>query len=160
MSNISARSPNTKSLNFWAMPPPCSFRSTGLSRSGWCSLKQWHAARPSSFKCGSVSEIVDEGVSGFIVESVNEATAAIARIPTLDRAKVRATFKRRFTVERMADDYLQLYRRLIDTQALSRRRAAANPMPAQREETEAGRHLDGSLAHTSQGFTRLETPAG
>ncbi len=113
-----------------------------------------------AFKCGSVSEIVDEGVSGFIVESVNEATAAIARIPTLDRAKVRATFKRRFTVERMADDYLQLYRRLIDTQALSRRRAAANPMPAQREETEAGRHLDGSLAHTSQGFTRLETPAG
>jgi glycosyltransferase involved in cell wall biosynthesis len=66
-----------------------------------------------AFKCGSVPDVVENGISGFVVESVDEAAAAIERIDVLDRAKVRAAFEERFTVERMASEYLKIYRRLI-----------------------------------------------
>ncbi|WP_091864458.1 glycosyltransferase family 4 protein [Methylobacterium brachiatum] len=62
---------------------------------------------------GSVPEIVEDGVTGFIVESEAQATAALRRIGTLDRAIVRKNFEARFTAERMARDYLALYRRLL-----------------------------------------------
>jgi glycosyltransferase involved in cell wall biosynthesis len=65
-----------------------------------------------AFRCGSVPEVIDEGASGFVVDSVDGAVAALARLDTLDRAGVRAAFDRRFTVERMAEDYLALYRAL------------------------------------------------
>jgi glycosyltransferase involved in cell wall biosynthesis len=65
-----------------------------------------------AFRCGSVPEVIEPGVSGFIVESLDEAVAAVARLPELDRAKVRAAFEARFSVERMARDYVDLYRRL------------------------------------------------
>jgi glycosyltransferase involved in cell wall biosynthesis len=65
-----------------------------------------------AFNRGSVPEIVDHGVTGLIVEDEAEAVAAIRRIPSLSRAVVRRTFERRFTAERMAEDYLALYRRL------------------------------------------------
>ena len=63
---------------------------------------------------GSVPEVMDDGVTGFIVDSVEEAIAACRRIDTLDRRRVRAQFEKRFTSHRMAEDYLALYRRLID----------------------------------------------
>ena len=69
---------------------------------------------------GAVPEVIDEGVSGFVCETEEEATRAIGRALTLDRAGVRAAFERRFTVERMADDYLALYRRLIGESADAR----------------------------------------
>ncbi|MCJ2059045.1 glycosyltransferase family 4 protein [Methylobacterium sp. J-048] len=62
---------------------------------------------------GSVPEIVEDGVTGFIVESEAQATAALRRIGTLDRAIIRKNFEARFTAERMARDYLALYRRLL-----------------------------------------------
>jgi glycosyltransferase involved in cell wall biosynthesis len=62
-----------------------------------------------AFRRGSVPEIVTDGVSGYIVDTVEEAVAAVRRITTLDRAKVRAEFERRFTVERMAREYLEIY---------------------------------------------------
>jgi glycosyltransferase involved in cell wall biosynthesis len=62
---------------------------------------------------GSVPEVVDEGVTGFIVENEDEAAAAARRLHQLDRARIRHVFERRFTARRMADDYLALYRRLI-----------------------------------------------
>ena len=55
-----------------------------------------------AFRAGSVPEIVDEGVTGFIVDDELGAAAAVSRIGMLDRAAVRATFQRRFSVERMA----------------------------------------------------------
>ena len=61
---------------------------------------------------GSVREIVDHGVTGFIVRSVDEAVAAAERIATLDRARIRATFERRFSVATMSNNYLGLYSRL------------------------------------------------
>lgn len=62
---------------------------------------------------GSVSEIVDPGVSGWIVDSVDAAVDAVARARSMDRRKVRAIFESRFTSDRMARDYLAIYSRLI-----------------------------------------------
>jgi glycosyltransferase involved in cell wall biosynthesis len=66
-----------------------------------------------AFNCGSVPEVMDDGVTGFIVNNIDEAVAAVAQVPTLDRAKVRATFDRRFVSRRMAEDYVNLYEELI-----------------------------------------------
>lgn len=65
-----------------------------------------------AFRSGSVAEVIDEGVSGFVVGSVEEAARAVSRLPDLDRAAVRAVFEERFTVERMARDYLKIYETL------------------------------------------------
>lgn len=70
-----------------------------------------------AFRRGSVSEILDDGTSGIMVDNVEEAVEAIPRIATLSRAKVREQFERRFTVERMARDYLEIYRRMVSREA-------------------------------------------
>lgn len=62
---------------------------------------------------GSVREVIEDGVSGFIVNSEEEALGAIARLPGLDRRRVRATFERRFTSTVMANGYLDVYARLL-----------------------------------------------
>lgn len=62
---------------------------------------------------GSVSEVVEDGLTGFIVESEDEAVAAIDRIGTLDRRRVRARFEERFTSSRMARDYIDIYERVL-----------------------------------------------
>jgi glycosyltransferase involved in cell wall biosynthesis len=61
---------------------------------------------------GSVPEVIDQGVTGFIVDSIDGAVDAVRRIGMLDRRAVRARFEQRFSVERMARDYLELYRRV------------------------------------------------
>ena len=61
---------------------------------------------------GSVPEIVEHGVTGFIVESIEEAVAAVHEAPRLDRAQVRGRFEERFSAARMARDYLSVYRGL------------------------------------------------
>src|SRR6516162_5288121 len=62
---------------------------------------------------GSVPEVVDEGVTGFIVGSEEAAAAAAGRLHRLDRARIRGIFEERFTARRMAQDYVSLYQRLI-----------------------------------------------
>jgi glycosyltransferase involved in cell wall biosynthesis len=62
---------------------------------------------------GAVPEVVDDGVTGFIVRSIDEALAALKRVGTLDRRRVRATFERRFSATTMSKNYLSLYSRLI-----------------------------------------------
>jgi glycosyltransferase involved in cell wall biosynthesis len=61
---------------------------------------------------GSVPEIINEGVNGFIVDSIDDAVAAVHRTAGLDRERVRATFEQRFSAERMTREYLEIYRRL------------------------------------------------
>ena len=61
---------------------------------------------------GSVPEVIEDGVTGFIVDSEDEALQAIKRLPELDRHKVRAGFERRFTARRMAEDYVRHYQLL------------------------------------------------
>jgi glycosyltransferase involved in cell wall biosynthesis len=59
---------------------------------------------------GSVPEVIEDGVTGFIVRDEDEAVAAIARLPMLDRAAIRARFEQRWSARRMAADYLAVYR--------------------------------------------------
>jgi len=62
---------------------------------------------------GSMPELIEHGVTGFLVDSAAEAVDAIARTGDLDRAIVRQRVVERFCVERMADAYLALYRRIV-----------------------------------------------
>ncbi len=64
---------------------------------------------------GSVPEVVDEGITGFIVEDETSAVGAVHRLAQLDRTRVRAHFERRFTAERMAKDYLAAYRSVAES---------------------------------------------
>jgi glycosyltransferase involved in cell wall biosynthesis len=68
-----------------------------------------------AFRRGSVPEILQDGISGFIVDTIDQAAAAVMRLAEVDRAQVRAAFERRFTVERMARDYLNIYHKLAQT---------------------------------------------
>jgi glycosyltransferase involved in cell wall biosynthesis len=65
-----------------------------------------------AFRRGSVPEVVEEGISGFIVDTMEEAAAAVRQLANVDRAKVRSEFERRFMVERMARAYVEVYRAL------------------------------------------------
>ena len=70
-----------------------------------------------AFDAGSVREIIEPGLTGFIVKDESEAIAALAKIPHLSRRKIRERFEQRFTARRMAQQYLEVYRHLIDTAA-------------------------------------------
>ena len=70
-----------------------------------------------AFRRGSVPEVMDHGVTGFVVDTVKEAAAAVERLGDLKRATVRSTFEQRFTVERMARDYVDTYSRLPGVRA-------------------------------------------
>lgn len=62
---------------------------------------------------GSMPELIEHGVTGFLVDSVDEAVEAVGRIGEIDRAACRASVAARFTVDRMADRYWELYRSLL-----------------------------------------------
>jgi glycosyltransferase involved in cell wall biosynthesis len=66
-----------------------------------------------AFRCGAVPEIVDDGVTGVIVDTMDEAIAALPRVLDLDRKKVRQRFEQRFSATRMAQDYVAIYRSLV-----------------------------------------------
>jgi glycosyltransferase involved in cell wall biosynthesis len=70
-----------------------------------------------AFNRGSVPELIDDGVTGFIVEDINGAIGAVDRLGQLSREKIRQRFEERFTARRMAQDYLSAYRSLIDSEA-------------------------------------------
>src|SRR5476651_2600978 len=63
-----------------------------------------------AFHAASVPEVIEPGRSGFIVRDIDQAVEAVSRLPELDRGIVRACFDKRFSVERMARDYLEIYR--------------------------------------------------
>jgi glycosyltransferase involved in cell wall biosynthesis len=65
-----------------------------------------------AWRAGSVPEIVDHGVTGWIVDSIDAAADAVRHVPRLDRQTVRARFEQRFSAERMARDYLKLYQKI------------------------------------------------
>ena len=62
---------------------------------------------------GSMPELIEHGVNGFLVDSAEEALSAIERVGEIDRAACRRTVVERFSVERMAEEYLTLYRRIL-----------------------------------------------
>jgi glycosyltransferase involved in cell wall biosynthesis len=66
-----------------------------------------------AFRRGAMAEIIEHGVSGFVVDNVAQAAAAVSRLPSLDRRKVRQSFERRFTDAHMAEAYVGLFRRQV-----------------------------------------------
>lgn len=65
-----------------------------------------------AWRCGSAPEVVEDGVTGFLVHSLDEAVAAVDRARGLDRRAVRRRFEERFAARRMVLDYLEVYRAL------------------------------------------------
>jgi glycosyltransferase involved in cell wall biosynthesis len=66
-----------------------------------------------AYPFGSVPEIIEDGVIGFLVHDVAEAVQAVRRISTIDRRICRQVFQKRFTSKRMARDYVAIYERMI-----------------------------------------------
>lgn len=64
------------------------------------------------YRRGSVPEVIDEGVTGYLVNSVDDAVRALEHVATMSRAAVRQRFDERFTSRRMAQEYVDVYRRL------------------------------------------------
>jgi glycosyltransferase involved in cell wall biosynthesis len=71
-----------------------------------------------AFRRGSVPEVIEDGVTGFIVDDIAGAIEACAKLHLLDRARVRARFEERFTSKRMAQDYVGVYEKLIAGQTV------------------------------------------
>jgi glycosyltransferase involved in cell wall biosynthesis len=76
-----------------------------------------------AFKSGSVPEVVDHGITGFVVSNEEEAIEAIGRLRELDRRRVRAQFEKRFSSRRMAEEYLGHYTALASHQNFTGRSA-------------------------------------
>jgi glycosyltransferase involved in cell wall biosynthesis len=70
-----------------------------------------------AYRRGAVPEVLEDGVTGWIVEGREEAVQAVARVPALSRARCRQVFEERFAASRMVQDYVKLYRQLFALQA-------------------------------------------
>ena len=80
-----------------------------------------------AFRSGSVPEVVDEGVAGFVVDDEGQAVQAVKRLGELDRRRVRERFEERFTADRMAEDYVSHYQSVanVDCSEIRRQRLPA-----------------------------------
>ena len=74
-----------------------------------------------AFRRGSVSEIIDQGVTGAIVDTTGEAVRMLPRVIALDRRAIRRRFEQRFSSARMAKDYVAVYRSLLERPTMSER---------------------------------------
>jgi glycosyltransferase involved in cell wall biosynthesis/mannose-6-phosphate isomerase-like protein (cupin superfamily) len=76
-----------------------------------------------AFNRGSMPEVIRDGVTGYLVGSVEEAVEALARIPRIERAACRQWVEERFSRERMVNDYLEVYRKVLEKEKARARRA-------------------------------------
>ena len=98
---------------------------------GLCMIEAMSCGTPTiAFDCGSVREVLKDGVTGFVVNNIEDAVAAVPRVASLSRPACRQEFETRFLASRMAKDYVTLYESLLNAENL--------PLPASR--------LDSSLA--------------
>ena len=91
------------------------------------------------FRCGSVPEIIEDGVTGAIVDTVEEAISALPRVIALDRYKVRRQFEKQFTAARMAGDYVNVYRSLLAASRIRVEPAAPALQPQDDSDSQAAR---------------------
>ncbi|MDA8095214.1 MAG: glycosyltransferase family 4 protein [Betaproteobacteria bacterium] len=73
-----------------------------------------------AFRRGSIPEIIENGVSGFVVDNAEEAVVAVEQASSLDRRACRTVFEQRFAVERMAREYVAVYERLLTPETQSK----------------------------------------
>ena len=78
-----------------------------------------------AFRCGSVPEVMEDGVTGAVVDSVEQAIAAVPHVIALDRRKIRRRFEQRFSATRMAKDYVAVYERLLSESKRNDKRLSA-----------------------------------
>jgi len=81
-----------------------------------------------AFRHGSVSEIVDQGVTGAIVDTMEQAVRMLPGVIALDRHAVRRRFEQRFSSARMATDYVAIFRLLLKQSSISKRETIM-PLP-------------------------------
>jgi hypothetical protein len=77
---------------------------------------------------GSVAEVMDNGVTGFVVNEIKEAVEAVRRVRDLSRARCREVFEKWFTASRMASDYIDVYTRLADSRMRRMNRSLESSM--------------------------------
>src|SRR5260370_1247781 len=100
-----------------------------------------------AFRHGSVSEIIDQGVTGAIVDTMDEAVMMLPPVMELDRPAVRRRFEQPFSSVRMAKDYVGVYRSLLKQPSISERETAVPmPRPAFGKKLN-GQGLNGDRAH-------------
>ena len=71
-----------------------------------------------AWRCGSVPEIIEDGKTGFIVESIEQAVIALDKVKNLDRKSCRESFEKRFTAKRMAEEYVRVYQKITSKEVL------------------------------------------
>ena len=67
-----------------------------------------------AFRCGSVPEIMEDGLTGFVVDGVEDAVAAVGKLDRLFRPTIRSRFEERFSARAMAREYVKIYQELAD----------------------------------------------
>jgi glycosyltransferase involved in cell wall biosynthesis len=77
-----------------------------------------------AYNQGAVGEIIDEGKTGFVVDNLDDAVAAVDRLGSIDRKYCRLEFEKRFSVRRMASDYLRIYERILSGDKAAQRMTA------------------------------------
>lgn len=80
-----------------------------------------------AWRCGSVPEVIEDGVSGYIVDSIEEGVEAVHRVQWLDRRACRQAFESRFDATRMANDYLNIYRQQLHSGSHQAPKPMRNP---------------------------------
>jgi glycosyltransferase involved in cell wall biosynthesis len=80
-----------------------------------------------AFNCGSVSEVITHGVTGFIVDTIDEAVNAVQQAAVLDRAACRAEFMKRFSAPKMAQQYVKLYQASVRAKSAVPYSVSADP---------------------------------
>ena len=100
-----------------------------------------------AFRNGSVPEVIDSGVTGEVVDSVDEAICKIGSVLALDRGRVRRRFETRFSAARMALDYAKIYRKLTGVGAARRRERS---LPTVRDGAREAPHYWAAETHGSK----------
>jgi glycosyltransferase involved in cell wall biosynthesis len=78
-----------------------------------------------AWRCGSVSEVIDAGVTGWVVDDLDQAVAAVQTVAGFSREAVRAVFEQRFTAQAMAARYARLYAQIASSSCASARESIA-----------------------------------
>jgi glycosyltransferase involved in cell wall biosynthesis len=77
---------------------------------------------------GSVPEVIEDGVTGFVVDTIDAAVDAVRQVRDLNRAVCRSTFEERFSAARMAADHVEAYRSLVPAERASTEVRATGPV--------------------------------
>ena len=96
------------------MPTHYYFRLIGQEPFGLVMIEAMACGTPViAYESGSVPEVMEDGITGFIVREPDDAAEAISRVADLSRAHCREVFDTRFTATRMADDYTEVYDQMV-----------------------------------------------